>query len=109
MDVVVGKLLCNLVLRLTAADSCTGGFIGHLITNLPDFETYYMGSVTACAHEAKVPLLGVRCETLEKHDAVSKETVLEMACGLHRAMAADIGVSVSSAGASPTSGAQRSA
>ena len=75
---------------------------------MPDFATSYMGSLTAYAHEAKIPLLGVRCETLEKHDAVRKETVLEMACGLHRAMAADIGVTVSSCATSPTSGAQRS-
>jgi PncC family amidohydrolase len=54
-----------------------------------------MGSVTAYAYEAKVRLLGVRWETLEKYGAVSKEAVLEMACGVRRALAADIGASVS--------------
>jgi PncC family amidohydrolase len=82
-------------LRLAVAESCTGGLIGHLITNVPGSSTYYMGSVTAYAYEAKVRLLGVRWETLEKFGAVSKETVLEMACGVRTALAADIGLSVS--------------
>jgi len=45
--------------------------------------------------KAKVRLLGVRWETLEKYGAVSKETVIEMACGARRALAADIGIAVS--------------
>ena len=77
------------------AESCTGGLIGHLLTNVPGSSTYYMGSVTAYAYEAKVRLLGVRWETLEKFGAVSKETVLEMACGVRTALAADIGLAVS--------------
>lgn len=82
-------------LRLAVAESCTGGLIGHLITNVPGSSTYYMGSVTAYAYEAKVRLLGVRWETLEKYGAVSQETVLEMARGVRTALAADIGLSVS--------------
>ncbi len=54
-----------------------------------------MGSVTAYAYEAKVRLLGVRWETLEKYGAVSQETVLEMAYGVRHALAADIGLSIS--------------
>jgi PncC family amidohydrolase len=95
LEVVVGKLLREQGLRLAVAESCTGGLVGHLITNVPGSSTYYMGSVTAYAYEAKVRMLGVRWETLEKYGAVSKETVLEMACGVRRALAADIGASVS--------------
>lgn len=95
MEVVVGKLLRQHGLRLAVAESCTGGLVGHLITNVPGSSTYYMGSVTAYAYEAKVRLLGVRWETLEKYGAVSKETVLEMAAGVRRALAADIGAAVS--------------
>jgi PncC family amidohydrolase len=91
----VGRLLRQRGKRLAVAESCTGGLVGHLITNVPGSSTYYMGSVTAYAYEAKVRLLGVRWETLEKHGAVSQETVLEMACGVRRALAADIGVSIS--------------
>ena len=82
-------------LRLAAAESCTGGLIGHRLTNVPGSSTYYMGSVTAYAYEAKVRLLGVSWETLEKYGAVSSETVLEMARGVRIALAADIGISVS--------------
>jgi PncC family amidohydrolase len=95
LEVVVGKLLRQRGLRLAVAESCTGGLVGHLITNVPGSSTYYMGSVTAYAYEAKVRLLGVRWETLEKYGAVSKETVLEMAAGVRRALAADIGAAVS--------------
>jgi PncC family amidohydrolase len=95
LEVVVGKLLRQRGLRLAVAESCTGGLVGHLITNVPGSSTYYMGSVTAYAYEAKVRLLGVRWETLEKYGAVSKETVLEMASGVRRALAADIGAAVS--------------
>ena len=95
LEVVAGKLLRQQGLRLAVAESCTGGLVGHLITNVPGSSTYYMGSVTAYAYEAKVRLLGVRWETLEKYGAVSKETVLEMACGARRPLAADIGAAVS--------------
>lgn len=54
-----------------------------------------MGSITAYAYEAKVRLLSVRWETLERFGAVSRETVIEMAAGVRKALAADIGVSVS--------------
>jgi PncC family amidohydrolase len=80
---------------LAVAESCTGGLIGNLITNIAGSSTYYVGSVTAYAYEAKVRLLGVTWETLEKYGAVSEETVLEMARGVRNALAADIGISVS--------------
>lgn len=95
LEAIIGELLRRQGLRLAVAESCTGGLIGHLITNIPGSSTYYMGSVTAYAYEAKVRLLGVRWETLEKYGAVSKETVLEMAYGVRHALAADIGLSIS--------------
>jgi PncC family amidohydrolase len=82
-------------LWLATAESCTGGLISHLITNVAGSSTYYLGGVTAYSNEAKVRLLGVRQETLEQHGAVSEETVLEMARGIRKAMEADIGISVS--------------
>jgi PncC family amidohydrolase len=94
LEIVAGELLRERGLRLAVAESCTGGLIGHRITNVPGASTYYMGSVTAYAYEAKVRLLGVCWSTLEKYGAVSKETALEMADGVRQALAADIGVSV---------------
>ena len=95
LEIQVGELLRQHGLRLAVAESCTGGLIGHRLTNVAGSSTYYMGSVTAYAYEAKVRLLNVRWETLEKHGAVSGETVIEMARGVRHALAADIGLSVS--------------
>ncbi len=94
-EILVGKLLRDRGWRLAVAESCTGGLIGHRLTNVPGSSTYYQGSITAYAYEAKVRLLGVRWETLEMHGAVSEEVVLEMARGVRTALAADVGLSVS--------------
>jgi PncC family amidohydrolase len=96
----IGELLRQRSLKLTIAESCTGGLIGHLITNISGSSDYYLGSVTAYAYEAKERLLGVSHATLAKFGAVSPETAQEMARGIRRALAPDfplesiIGVSV---------------
>jgi PncC family amidohydrolase len=95
LEIIVGDLLRSCGWRLAVAESCTGGLIGHRLTNIPGSSTYYMGSITAYAYEAKVRLLGVQWETLEKYGAVSEPVVLEMARGVRRALAADVGLSVS--------------
>ena len=94
LEVLIGELLRWRGLRLAVAESCTGGLLGHRITNIPGSSTYYVGSVTAYAYEAKVRLLGVRWGTLEKYGAVSQETALEMAHGVRLALAADVGLSI---------------
>ena len=95
LEVLAGKLLRQYGWRLAVAESCTGGLIGHRLTNIAGSSTYYMGSITAYAYEAKVRLLGVKWKTLEQFGAVSEEVVLEMARGVRRALAADVGLSVS--------------
>lgn len=95
MEILVGDLLRKRGWRMAVAESCTGGLISHRITNIAGSSTYYLGGITAYAYEAKVRLLGVRWETLEKYGAVSRETVIEMAQGARRALAADVAISVS--------------
>jgi PncC family amidohydrolase len=95
LEVLVGELITKRGLKLATAESCTGGLIGHLLTNVAGSSMYYLGGVTAYANEAKARLLGVRWETLEKYGAVSSETVIEMARGIRTALEADIGISVS--------------
>jgi len=95
VEIKVGELLRSLNLKLAVAESCTGGLVGHRITNVPGSSEYFIGGVTAYAYEAKVKLLGVSWDTLGRHGAVSQETVLEMARGACSALEADIGVSVS--------------
>lgn len=91
----MGEYLRPRGLQLAVAESCTGGLIGHRLTNIPGSSDYFLASVTSYANEAKVRLLGVSWATLEKYGAVSQETVLEMAGGIRRALDADIGLSVS--------------
>ena len=95
LETQIGELLRVRGLTLASAESCTGGLIGHRITNIPGSSEYYIGGVVAYAYEAKVALLGVSWDTLHAHGAVSAETVLEMACGARKALSADIAVSVS--------------
>lgn len=103
LENLVSKTLREHGTRLAIAESCTGGLIGHRLTNVPGSSTYYMGSIIAYAYEAKVRLLEVRWKTLEAHGAVSSEVVSEMALGVRRALAADVGLSVSGI-AGPTGG-----
>jgi PncC family amidohydrolase len=95
LEIYLGDLLLEQGLRLAVAESCTGGLIGHLITNVPGSSQYFLGGVMAYANETKMKLLGVRQGTLMEQGAVSRETVLEMAAGVRRALGADIGAAVS--------------
>jgi PncC family amidohydrolase len=95
LETRVGALLRQRGLTLAAAESCTGGLVGHRITNIPGSSDYYLGSITAYAYEAKARLLGVKWDTLNEFGAVSDQVVIEMAEGLRTALEADIGISIS--------------
>ena len=101
LEIRIGDLLKSRNMKLVMAESCTGGLVGNLITNIPGSSDYYLGSVTAYAYEAKEALLGVKHETLLANGAVSRPTVLEMASGVRRSLAGGfplesiIGVSIS--------------
>lgn len=94
LEVQIGHLLRKRALKLALAESCTGGLIGHRITDVPGSSEYFLGGVVAYAYEAKVALLGVSWDTLNTKGAVSEETVLEMARGARRILNTDIAVSV---------------
>lgn len=90
----VGQLLNQHHLTLGCAESCTGGLIGHRLTNVAGSSAYFLGSVVAYAYDAKERLLGVNHNTLYDHGAVSEPTALEMARGARRVLGADVGISV---------------
>ena len=94
LETRIGKHLFQKKLTLGLAESCTGGLIGHLITNVPGSSEYFMGSVVSYAYQAKVNLLGVSWDTLKTYGAVSSETVLEMSRGARKTFNSDIGLSV---------------
>lgn len=94
MEAVVGSMLKERGLTIALAESCTGGLIGHRITNVPGSSTYLKGGIVAYANEVKQQSLVVRPETLEVHGAVSEETAVEMATGARRVLGSDIGLAV---------------
>jgi len=94
MEAVVGDLLKQHGLTLALAESCTGGLVGNRITNVPGSSAYLKGGIVAYSNEVKQQSLGVRAETLAAHGAVSEETAVQMAVGVRRVLAADIGLAV---------------
>jgi len=81
-------------LTLALAESCTGGLVADLITDLSGSSAYFLGSAVTYANSAKEGVIGVRPETLAAHGAVSAETAAEMARGARRVFGADIGAAV---------------
>ena len=92
MEETVGRLLRERGLTLGVAESCTGGLIGHRITDVPGSSAYFLMGVATYSNEAKERVLGVRAATLEEHGAVSSETAEEMAEGVRRLAGADLGL-----------------
>jgi nicotinamide-nucleotide amidase len=95
LEVVIGKILKEKKLTISVAESCTGGFLSHLITSVPGSSEYFMGSMIPYAYEIKMRQLGVKPETLEKYGAVSEPTINEMANVVRARFTTDIGVATS--------------
>lgn len=95
LEEAVGLLLRRHDLRLATAESCTGGYISHLITRVPGSSDYYLGSVIAYSNTVKINQLKVRLETLETHGAVSEHTVREMVQGALKLLQTDLAVAIS--------------
>ena len=91
----LGKLLLEKELTLSTAESCTGGGIASVITSISGSSEYFKGGIVAYANEVKTALLGVNKTTLEKHGAVSEETVQEMAKGAMKSMKTSCAIATS--------------
>ncbi|CAN0240488.1 unnamed protein product, partial [Chrysoparadoxa australica] len=79
-------------LKLSMAESCTGGLVADRITNIPGSSTVFYSSIVAYANEVKENLLGVKAETLKSFGAVSEETAREMAVGARMATKTDLSI-----------------
>ena len=99
------RLLMERHETLAVAESCTGGLIGHRLTNVPGASKVLLADLVTYSNEAKMSMLGVRRETLEAHGAVSKETAIEMAEGARRATGATHSIAVTGI-AGPSGGTQ---
>ena len=95
LEKVIGNTLRERNLTLSIAESCTGGYVSHLITSVPGSSNYFMGSLIPYSYEIKMLQLGVRPETLEQHGAVSEATITEMANLVRAKFSTDIGVATS--------------
>lgn len=91
----IGNLLRERGMTLALAESCTGGLVSDRVTDIPGSSEYFRGGVVVYAYEAKVSILHVSWDTLNKFGAVSEQTVLEMARGARTALGADIAASIS--------------
>lgn len=91
----LGRTLKDKGWMLAAAESCTGGLVSSLITDIPGASAWFAGAVVSYTNAAKRNILGVPQSVLEERGAVSRETVLAMARGARGIFQADVGLAVS--------------
>jgi nicotinamide-nucleotide amidase len=84
LEAVIGAILVKNNATIGTAESCTGGFLAHRLTNIPGSSAYFEGSVVSYSNSVKVNVLGVSQDTIMKHGAVSEETAREMAEGARK-------------------------
>jgi nicotinamide-nucleotide amidase len=95
LEEALGRLLLSKNKSMATAESCSGGYIAHLVTAIPGSSAYFKGTVVAYAYDVKEDVLGVQHATLETKGAVSEETVTEMLKGLLQQTTADYGIATS--------------
>ncbi len=95
LEAIVGKILRQQGKQFGTAESCTGGYVAHLITLVPGSSDYFPGSVVSYSYEMKSKLLGVKMATLEHYGAVSEQAVREMAEGARATLGVDVSLAIS--------------
>jgi nicotinamide-nucleotide amidase len=91
---VASDLLLEKDLSLAVAESCTGGLLASAITDIPGASEYFLEGLVTYSNDAKIDLLGVRPESLERFGAVSREVALEMARGVRARAKSDLGIGI---------------
>ena len=95
LEEAILKIMKEKGLTLSTAESCTGGYISHLITKHPGCSAVFAGGAVTYSYELKESVLGVKAETFAKYGAVSEQTVKEMAAGAISHFNTDYSVAVS--------------
>ena len=90
----VGELLRSKTLTISVAESCTGGKVGDLLTNVSGSSDYFMGGVISYSNRAKAELLGVNEKSLATEGAVSDKVARQMASGVRKSLHTKIGVGI---------------
>jgi nicotinamide-nucleotide amidase len=91
---VVGQLLIGKGQTLAVAESCTGGGLGQMLTEIPGSSSYFMGGIISYANQVKIDLLGVNEADLAREGAVSETVACQMAAGVKARLGTDWGVSI---------------
>lgn len=94
LAVRVGAACRGAGLTIATAESCTGGLVAHLLTEVPGSSAYVRGGIVAYANDVKRDSLGVPPEVLDAHGAVSAQVALAMADGVRQRLGVDVAVSV---------------
>ena len=94
LEVEIVRLLTERKQTLALAESCTGGYIAHCVTNVPGASAVFFAGFVTYSNRAKEKFLGVSPETLERHGAVSEAVAREMAEGARRVSGTDYAVAV---------------
>lgn len=92
---IVGELLTSKNKTLATAESCTGGYIAHLVTTVPGSSRYFLGTVVSYADDVKINLLGVNPDDIKKYGAVSQTVVEQMAVGVRKLIGTDYALATS--------------
>ena len=90
----VGERLRSKTLTISVAESCTGGKVGDLLTNVSGSSDYFMGGVISYSNRAKAELLGVNEKSLATEGAVSDKVARQMASGVRKSLHTKIGVGI---------------
>jgi len=94
LEACIGELLRARGMTIATAESCTGGLLGHRLTNVSGSSDYYLGGVVSYSNAAKISFLGVDPGALEREGAVSEAVARQMARGVRRLLGADLGIAV---------------
>ncbi|HMC96653.1 MAG TPA: competence/damage-inducible protein A [Flavobacteriales bacterium] len=95
LEQVVGRLLKERGQTLSLAESCTGGYVSHLVTSVPGSSSYFIGGVVSYANAVKMEELGIPSDMLELNGAVSRPVVEQMANGVRHALRTDWSIAIS--------------
>jgi len=105
LEEIVADLLLSKNVTISVAESCTGGLISKTFTDIPGISKVFMSGIVSYSNNAKIDILGVKPETIQKYGAVSKNTAIEMAENIRKISNTDIGIS-STGIAGPSGGSE---
>ncbi len=95
LEEIIGKMLTDRGATLSTAESCTGGYIAHLITSIPGSSGYFKGSIIAYSNEVKSGELNVKETDLVTYGAVSEQVVIQMALGVQKKLSTTYSIATS--------------